>query len=130
MAASIEIAGASRAQVRPAPAALNRHGRVDGTLMDISGGGAGLVIPEFVPKWCRVTLAIHEEAGSDDALVRAGGEVRRVQMLDRRPSYLVGIGFVDLSEEAMAGIAALIARVDGERPDGIETGAELGGAGG
>lgn len=118
MAASVEIAESSVAQVRMSPAAMNRHGRVDGTLTDISGGGAGLVIPEYVPQWCRVTLAIHEEAGSSEALVRASGAVRRVQMLDRRPSYLVGVGFEDLSESSMGEIAALIARIDGAPVDG------------
>jgi len=116
MAASLTVAPASAGRVRPTAGTLTRHGRIDGTLMDISGGGAGLVSPEYVPTWCRVELAIHETDGAKGALLRATGEVRRVRMLDRRPSYLIGIGFVDLTDEARDGIAALIARVDGERP--------------
>ncbi len=95
------------------PGVLSKHSRIDGTLMDISSGGAGLVVGEYIPKWSRVVLGVHRNEDDAGSLVKAEGVVRRVQMLDRRPSYLVGVGFSNLSEEELAQISELISEIDG-----------------
>ena len=113
LAASILLDAGDGAPVRMRPGAVGPDGRIDGTLMDISSGGAGMVLGEFVPRWARVTVLVHGPAGETDEIVRAQGVIRRVRMLDRRPSYLLGIGFNNLSDDELGQIAALIARIDG-----------------
>ncbi len=113
LAASISLSSEDREQLRVAPGVLSRHGRINGTLMDISGGGAGLVVEEFVPKWAHVVVGVHRTEDDADSLVSAPGIVRRVQMLDRRPSYLLGIGFERLSDDEFEQIASLISEIDG-----------------
>lgn len=113
MAASLSIPGAALTQVRLAASALSRFGRIEGTLVDISGGGAGLVVGEYVPRWSPVTLAVHRTSESEASLISAPAVVRRVRMLDRRPSYLIGVGFEDLSGSVLTELEALLAEIDG-----------------
>ncbi len=100
-------------QLRVTPEVLSKHSRIEGTLMDISGGGAGLVVGEYIPKWAQVIVGVHRNEEDPEAVVRAPGVVRRVQMLDRRPSYLIGVGFERLSDDEFEQIASLIADIDG-----------------
>lgn len=86
---------------------------MNGTLLDISGGGAGLVVGEYVPKWAHVVLGVHRSEEDREAIVTAPGVIRRVQMLDRRPSYLIGIGFERLTDDELGQIADLISHIDG-----------------
>lgn len=113
MAASIALPDEAAAQVRVAPGVLNRFSRIDGTLMDISSGGAGLVLGEYVPRWAPVILGVHRTSEAEGALVRARGVVRRVRMLDRRPSYLIGVGFKDLDEQTLVDLESLLSEIDG-----------------
>ena len=113
MAASLTLSDADAGQLRVTGGVLSRFSRIEGTLMDISGGGAGLVVGEYVPKWASVTLGVHRGEGMEEALLRARCVVRRVQMLDRRPSYLLGVGFEGQNESEVAQLAGLIAEIDG-----------------
>jgi len=81
--------------------------------MDISGGGAGLVVGEYVPKWAQVIVGVHRSEEDAESVLLAPGVVRRVQMLDRRPSYLIGVGFERLTDDEFEQIASLIADIDG-----------------
>jgi len=113
MAASLTIPEPALGQVRLAAGALSRFGRIEGTLVDISGGGAGLVVGEYVPRWSPVILGVHRTAESETALVSAAAVVRRVRMLDRRPSYLIGLGFDGLDDRARGELESLLAEIDG-----------------
>ncbi len=113
MAASIALPEEAAAQVRVAPGVLNRFSRIEGTLMDISSGGAGLVVGEYVPRWAPVVLGVHRTSESEGVLLAARGVIRRVRMLDRRPSYLIGVGFEDLDERTLADLESLLSEIDG-----------------
>ena len=113
MAASIALPEEAAAQVRVAPGVLNRFSRIEGTLMDISSGGAGLVVGEYVPRWAPVVLGVHCTSESEGVLLAARGVIRRVRMLDRRPSYLIGVGFEDLDERTLADLESLLSEIDG-----------------
>lgn len=125
LAASIALPEQASGQVRVTAGVLNRFSRIDGTLMDISSGGAGLVIGEYVPKWSPVILGVHRTSEAEGALVRARGIVRRVQMLDRRPSYLIGVGFEEMDAQTAADLETLLAEIDG-----VSVASGGGGAGG
>lgn len=113
LAASLSLSDNDKGQLRFTAGVLDARSRINGTLVDISGGGAGLVVGEFVPKWARVTVRVHRSEDDSASLATAEGVVRRVQMLDRRPSYLIGVGFDKLTDDEIEQIAGLIANIDG-----------------
>jgi len=114
MSASITLTDADTGQLRVIPGVLSKHGRINGTLMDISSGGAGLVVSEYVPRWCRVMVGVHRSEEDGKSIVSAPGVVRRVQMLDRRPSYLLGVSFSDLDEDSHGKLIRLLSMIDGQ----------------
>jgi len=113
LAASITLSQIDAEQLRVTSDVLSKHSRIEGTLMDISGGGAGLVVGEYVPKWAQVIVGVHRSEEDAESVLLAPGVVRRVQMLDRRPSYLIGVGFERLTDDEFEQIASLIADIDG-----------------
>jgi hypothetical protein len=90
--------------------------------MDLGAGGAGVISPMFMPRGARVVLRIWAVADRDgEPLIELPGKVVRTIMTDRRPAYMVGVGFDQFSPEQEASVEALITRLAG-REEGDETG--------
>ncbi|HPF39898.1 MAG TPA: PilZ domain-containing protein [Phycisphaerae bacterium] len=67
---------------------------------DVSGGGLGLRSGIFVPN--RMKVIVHVMAGSQESgvaseVIRVRAIVRRCEMIDHKPTYLIGLQFVDAS---------------------------------
>lgn len=66
---------------------------IPGRMTDISGGGAYVVAPTFLPRAVQLDLEIPATASLPGGAVRA--RVMKVQMVDREPRYGVGLRFED-----------------------------------
>jgi PilZ domain-containing protein len=67
-------------------------------VIDVSKGGLGLSSPVFMPKNLRITLTIADfgaPAGKHGVALRIRGIVRRCVMFDHKPTYQLGLQFVD-----------------------------------
>jgi len=64
-------------------------------VVDVSAGGVGLRSGIYVPKNMRMTLHVSGVAGAGEVL-RIRVIVRRCQMIDHKPTYLVGLQFADV----------------------------------
>lgn len=96
------------ARVRFARSALTSTGEIAGTTVDLSEGGIGIIVDTYVPRWCRVWVRIPSPIEGHPPLLAVGGAVHRCVMCDRRPAYLLGIGFPDITPEERTAIAALL----------------------
>jgi hypothetical protein len=85
--------------------AAGRHA-IRGLAVDISPGGMGLQTAQFLPRMCEGIVRVHEprtgsgEVAANDPittplLFEHRVKVRRVFLLDREPTYAVGVAFVD-----------------------------------
>ncbi len=68
-------------------------GRLSGRMTNISGGGSYLVFSMFLPRETLVDLEVPEIDDMPAGIVRA--RVVKVRMIDRDPSYGVGLRFED-----------------------------------
>lgn len=108
-----------RAQVQfsSSSSALGQYA-VKGMAVDISPGGMGLELRQFVPRMCegvvRVLLpsAIEIVGESNNEIVfEHRAKVRRIFLTGRDPVYTVGLAFVNPGPEVDAQIASLLVRV-------------------
>lgn len=104
--AIVSVAPEHQSLVRFNSAVCERDGWIPATLTDISPGGLGLMTQVFLPRMSLIRVRVlrgHDEAQVLDVKVR----VQRVIMSDRRPAYLVGTAFVEVSEEQKAIIESI-----------------------
>lgn len=95
--------------VRFGPASGQRDGWVEADVVDLSGGGVGLIMTQFVPSGCMVVVRVFGHDGREhEALFELRGEVRRVLMTDRRPAYLVGVSLDTMDEGSLAALEGLL----------------------
>lgn len=69
-------------------------------VIDVSAGGMGLRSPIFIPKNIRLTLHISGVGDTQDTTLsslKIRVVVRRLQMTDHKPTYQIGLQFVDSS---------------------------------
>jgi c-di-GMP-binding flagellar brake protein YcgR len=67
-------------------------------VIDVSAGGLGLRSPIFIPKNIRLILHVSGLSDTRDptaSLLKIRAVVRRLQMIDHKPTYQVGLQFVD-----------------------------------
>lgn len=108
----LRVQDADAARVRYARAALTAQGEIAGTTVDLSEGGIGIIVDTYLPKWCRVWVRIPSPIEGRAPLLAIGGAVHRCVMCDRRPAYLLGIGFPDISAAERDALRALLAASD------------------
>lgn len=101
--------------VRFVPGITDDEGWIEGTAIDLSLGGTGLRLHDFIPRGADVRLLIGE--GSESTMVEARGRVRRVRMSGTAPDYEIGIAFIEVSHEMSDRLASLLGRCD-ENSDG------------
>lgn len=77
---------------------------VRGEAVDISSGGFGLALGQFLPRQCEGTLRIYsprsrrtlsDRLAMSEVLFEHPVKVRRIATMGRRPMYAVGVAFVD-----------------------------------
>ncbi|MEQ8850289.1 MAG: PilZ domain-containing protein [Phycisphaerales bacterium] len=120
--ASMAVGEAHKDIVQFGPRAGDRAGWIEGDLIDIGVAGAGFMGTTFMPRGARVVLRIFELGGRDgDPLLEIEGTIVRTVMTDRRPAYLLGIGFDAENEATKKSIDALIERFEAIASDPSDT---------
>jgi hypothetical protein len=117
LAAEFVVADAHRAQVRfSATSAAAEPHVIAARTVDISPGGLGLSVRQFLPRMCEgaVRLFDPKPVGSKHdgtPIFRVAFEhavkVRRVRMTSHEPSYLLGLSFMDPERDLDERLAAL-----------------------
>jgi len=125
--ARVRVAYAHRDAVRFARGVTDDNGWMDVHLIDFSAAGAGFVTQVFLPRGVTFEIRIPDPhpdpdpgpgAGVDEPMFEGVVRVMRVQMMDRRPAYLIGSAFADHDDETIARVERLIARLSGgDAPD-------------
>ncbi len=94
--------------------ASSKDGWVDVHLIDFSTAGIGIVSTTFFPRGTLIEIEV-PEAGeeSTDVMIRCEMRVMRVQMTDRRPAYLIGGAFTEMTERLEEQITKMLTRLDG-----------------
>jgi hypothetical protein len=113
IAAHIAVTKEHAEIVRLAPGAATRAGWFDATVVDASEGGLGFVSELFVPRGCMVKVDIRNPLNTDESLLVAGMRIKRVQMIDRRPGYLIGGVFESNTDDFHARLTGFLASIDG-----------------
>lgn len=109
--AILSVAPEHQAMVRFNPSICERDGWIRATLTDISPGGLGLITGVFIPRMSLMRVRImrgQDERQVLDVKVR----LQRICMTDRRPAYLLGTAFVELSDEQKSVIQSITAELD------------------
>lgn len=99
------IADEHRGQVQfsATSAAANQHS-VSGIAVDLSSGGMGLHLGQFIPRMCEGSVRVFEANAPGDATdgspirevtFEHRVKVRRTIMVDHEPVYSVGVSFID-----------------------------------
>lgn len=90
-----------REQVRftPNSTATSRH-TILGTAIDVSRGGMGMMVGEFLPRMCEGVIRVFRqgtggmsEEARGEPLIEAPVKVRRVLLTSHDPTYSVGMSF-------------------------------------
>ncbi len=83
-------------------------------VVDFAQGGVGFVTEVFFARGVALDIEISDMLDPDgDAMISCEMLVKRIQMTDRRPAYLVGCAFVDLDAGKQAAIDAMVERLLG-----------------
>jgi len=91
-------------------------GAVDAFITDTSRGGLGVESKVFFPRGCRIRIRVHgsgtDTGLKDELIVR----VQRATMLDRSPTYYLGLSFLGKEPEHDHRIGELLALVQRSQP--------------
>jgi len=100
--------------VKLSKAAGTHDGWIDVHLIDFSNAGIGFVSTVFFPRGAMIEIVVpNGDDSTQDAMIKCEIRVMRVQMTDRRPAYLIGGAFIDVSERLQSQIETLMSRFDG-----------------
>lgn len=113
-------------QVRFSPSSAAAHSTtIRGRAVDISPGGMGLEMRQFLPRMCEGTIRIY----SPDPVAVAGDgmpildlvfehlvKVRRVYLIARDPLYAMGVAFIDPPPDIDKQISTLLQRMNSSDP--------------
>ena len=83
-------------------------------VVDFSQGGVGFVTEMFFPRALALEVEIPDLLDREgEVMISCEMLIKRVQMTDRRPAYLVGCAFVDLDAEKQSAIDKIVERLLG-----------------
>lgn len=99
-------------RIRFSRSAVAPDGSWHGTVVDVSDGGLGLICEVYVPVWSRVRVRIPWPNEPGRVLFEADGLTRRVQMIDRRPAYLLGLQYDELVGDQLACLQRFMDLID------------------
>ena len=92
-------------------------------IVDFAQGGVGFVSDLFFARGVNLDLEIRlNEDTNSDPMLQTHMMVKRVQMTDRRPAYLIGCSFVDSDEQTQESISELLFRLSGDANAGNDDG--------
>ena len=93
-------------QVALARSVGDGSGSLDVVITDASRGGLGIESSVFLPRGCRVKVRVKPATGESvhDVTLR----VQRVTMLDRKPTYYLGMSFVSKGPDHDLGVGILL----------------------
>ncbi len=112
----IDVANAHAAAVRFTPVALAQDGRVSGRIVDVSAGGLGVETPVFVPRNTLVRITtIAEQSGQQSPPIDVTLRIKRVIMIDREPTYLLGLSVTGQDDGAAQQIQDWLQSLEGGR---------------
>jgi hypothetical protein len=103
------IAESHASVIRLAKASGVRDGAIEADVVDLSGGGLGLLTPVFLPKRVKIECAVLLPSSAE--VFACTGIVTRVVMTDRRPMYLIGLNFEEMSDKARGQLSELLAEL-------------------
>jgi PilZ domain-containing protein len=112
---SISIAPEHQTVVRFSPTVCVRDGWVPATLTDFSPGGLGFMVDLYLPRRCLLRIRVTGLDESDDeSVLDLKTRVQRIRMTDRRPAFLVGTSYEDLSDMQLTAVEALSKQLDSQ----------------
>ena len=89
-------------------------------LVDFSMGGFGFASGYFFPRGVNLEIQITSPVVDDDrVLLDCVIRIMRVQMTDRRPAYMCGASFANMTEEVEAQVEALLDELNGGELGGV-----------
>ena len=100
--------------------ALGKDGGVDIDVVDFSAGGLGVLSKVFIPRRALLRIRVESPAANVPPLLEALVRVNRVTMTDRRPAYLVGTAYEQLTEQQMSQVDHVLTLISGD--DGTSAG--------
>lgn len=111
--ARISIAAAHAPLVRVSRLAPSISGAIPAHIVDISRGGMGLRTPVYLPIRSQLVLSVDAPQMGSATSVRLEIPVtlRRVTMIDRQPTYYLGVAFQQLSVELEQKLESLVAAI-------------------
>lgn len=119
------------AQVRfSTSASVIDEGIIQGETIDISPGGLAFVSEQFIPRRCEGIIRVFSPMPVDakvdgkpnlQLLFERQAIVRRVRILDHKPSYKIGLSFAELDLEIENKIAEIQARIAHSFPTAATT---------
>lgn len=98
-----------------APAGV-KDGWLDVDIVDIGTGGLGFISLVFIPRKTLLQVRVYGAGSESSLLLTVSARVQRVCMTDRRPAYLMGCSFDNLTPESRAALDALLASLAGMDP--------------
>ena len=112
--AKVRVAMAHIDQVQFIKGVGDDHRWINIDIVDFGEGGVGFVSEVFFARGLALEVQIPELGNpGGDIWVDCEMSVKRIQMTDRRPAYLVGCAFGDLSDENKESISMMIERLLG-----------------
>lgn len=91
------------------------------TVVDLGAGGLGFTSTHFLPRGALLRVRVLAEGGARsttrlDVHVR----VQRVTMIDRKPTYLFGVSFIEPNDGVLAAVQTLVAETaSSAKPGGV-----------
>jgi hypothetical protein len=106
LAAHVRVTEDLAEQVVIARSVGDGMGAVEAFITDASRGGLGIESNVFFPRGCRVIVRVRASGTTpvQDLTLR----VQRVSMLDRKPTYYIGLSFVSKGLEHEQSVARLL----------------------
>jgi len=82
-------------------------------LIDFSAGGVGMISQTYLPRNCLIQVRVlSPDENQSEPLFEAIAQIQRIVMTDRRPAYLIGTSFIDLTPKQQEQIDAVLATLD------------------
>ena len=104
----LRVAPEMAEQIVLARAVCDGSGSIEAFITDASRGGLGIESAVFLPRGCRLRVRLKDGGPTDTIANELVVRVQRVSMLDRKPTYYLGVSFFSKGIEHDATVAAML----------------------